>query len=113
MDGCADYMKHGLQVPDCVKQATADYERSQDRIGRFLDECCTECPSDEGALRGNIYAAYSTWCHSSDNRFSPVGSVTFYAEMAGRGYHPKKVNGSWMLMGIKPKSADPGKIKLT
>lgn len=111
MDGCRDYMEHGLNPPDCVRKATANYRNQNDRIGRFIDECCDQ---EDGVktVRGEIYQAYRMWCNSGDNRFKPVGSTTFYAELSVRGYAPMKSNGDWVVPGLKPKNVGGNRIAL-
>ncbi|MFD7026610.1 phage/plasmid primase, P4 family [Streptomyces sp. NPDC059917] len=61
-----------LTGPDTVRRATEDYAVTEDHIGRFLTECCTdERTGPRGAdargsgakvEQGLLYAAYSDWC---------------------------------------------------
>jgi putative DNA primase/helicase len=39
LDGLSDWMEHGLVFPDEVEQATAEYRRDSDQLGRFLEAC--------------------------------------------------------------------------
>lgn len=107
VDGCADYIRRGgLDVPECVKKATANYKRLHDRIGSFLDDCC-EQNENEKCQRGDLYVAYRQWCMRSDNKFSPLGSTTFYNEIIVRGYPIVKAS-DWYVHGLslkKPKVA--------
>ena len=113
IEGCKDYLNGGLRVPQCVKDATDKYEKSQDRIGRFIDECCEECDFENGDLRGTIYSAYTAWCHNPENRFQPMGSTSFYNEMSGRGYHIKHTATGYIMSGLKQRVPEKGKVKLT
>jgi putative DNA primase/helicase len=72
LDGCLAWQKHGLGLPDPVKEATTEYRQSMDLIGAFLDECCAIEP---GAVVGAtpLYVAYAAWCdeakeHSESQR---------------------------------------------
>jgi putative DNA primase/helicase len=38
LDGLRDWLDHGLKLPDEVKEATAEYRRDHDALGRFLEE---------------------------------------------------------------------------
>ena len=115
VDGCRDYLKNGLNPPECVKRATENYRKSHDRIGNFLDEYCV-CDEQAKILRGDLYAAYRRWCHLADNQYKPLGSTTFYNEIAMRGYHAKRERDGWFIEGLKEKPAatetGTGKIKL-
>jgi putative DNA primase/helicase len=37
--GLVDWLKHGLNSPAEIEQATADYRKDSDPLGRFLDAC--------------------------------------------------------------------------
>lgn len=112
-DGCADYIKNGLSAPECIVESTKNYRKLHDRIGNFLEEIC-EIGDDKKIPRGSLYSAYSQWCIKPDNRYKPMGSTTFYNEIAMRGYPIKRKTDGTYVMGLDLK-ADPsdGKIKLT
>lgn len=110
-DGCYDYMKNGLNPPDCVRKATANYREMHDRIGNFIKECCT-VGNDQKVVRGALYAAYRAWCCKSENKYNPMGSTTFYNEIAMRGYSIQKAN-EWYVMGLTVKTENSGRISLT
>lgn len=112
-DGCADYIKNGLSAPECIVEATKSYRKLHDRIGNFLEDRC-EIGEDKKVIRGALYSAYSQWCVQPDNRYKPMGSTTFYNEIAMRGYPIKHRNDGTFVFGmdIKEEQTD-GKIKLT
>lgn len=112
-DGCADYIKHGLNPPQCVIEATKNYRKLHDRVGNFIEDQC-EIGADKKILRGMLYAAYSQWCMKPDNRFKPMGSTTFYNEVAMRGFPIKRRNDGTFIIGIGVKEdTTDGKIKLS
>lgn len=114
-DGCADYIKNGLNPPPCVVEATKNYRKLHDRVGNFLEDCC-EFGEGKMILRGALYSAYSGWCVKPDNRYKPMGSTTFYNEVAMRGYPIKHRNDGTFVYGVALKESGPtdeGKIKLT
>ena len=100
-DGCMDYMKNGLNPPECVREATRNYRKMHDRIGNFISEMCV-VGGEEKVLRGELFSAYSRWCMKSDNRYKPVGSTTFYNEIAMRGYPVRKTS-DWYVCGLSIK----------
>ena len=112
-DGCADYIKNGLSAPECIAEATKNYRKLHDRIGNFLEDTC-EVGDDKKILRGALYSAYSQWCVKPDNRYKPMGSTTFYNEIAMRGYPIKHRNDGTFVLGLDIKEEPSnGKIKLT
>ena len=113
-DGCADYIAHGLAAPECILESTKNYRKLHDRIGNFLEERC-ETGEDKRVMRGELYSAYSQWCIKPDNRYKPMGSTTFYNEIAMRGYPIKHRNDGTFVFGmcLKEEEASDGKIKLS
>lgn len=100
MDGCAAYMKEGLNPPACVVEATALYRRMHDRMGSFIaDKLNTSDPS-AAAPRGDVYSAYRMWCGLPENRFSPMGSTTFYSELATKGFPSVRRSDGWYIKGV-------------
>lgn len=104
LDGCKDYMENGLNPPECVRTATENYRKMHDRIGNFIDTCCA-VGDDKKILRGSLYAAYRAWCFKAENKYHPLGSTTFYNEIAMRGYPIRKAN-DWFVCGL---DVDPNK----
>lgn len=103
MDGCRSYMRDGLNPPECVRKATRDYRNQNDRIGRFLDECTESGGEADLIKRGELYQVYRNWCVTGDNRFKPIGSTTFYNDLARRGYRIFHRNSGWYIDFLKLK----------
>lgn len=99
LDGAIDYARQGLNPPDCVRKATANYRRLHDRIGSFIEDCCEE-RQGEKAKRSDVYRVYRQWCNREDNRFSPIGSSIFYEELAVRGHGANKTGGEYMIQDL-------------
>ena len=111
-DGCADYIRNGLSAPECIVEATKNYRKLHDRVGNFIEDRC-DMGDDKSILRGTLYSAYSQWCVKPDNRYKPMGSTTFYNEIAMRGYPIKHRNDGTYVVGLdlKDETSD-GTIKL-
>lgn len=99
IDGCAEYFKQGLNPPDCVRKATADYRSKYDRIGNFIKECCIE-EKGRKIIRGDLYNAYRSWCNKAENRYKPLGTTSFYGEVEFRGYPVSRRNDGYYINGI-------------
>ena len=105
IDGCTDYIKNGLNPPECIIEATNNYRKLHDRIGNFLEERCT-VGDDKKIIRGTLYSSYSQWCMQPDNRYKPMGSTTFYNEIATRGYPIKRRNDGTYILGLDLKGGE-------
>lgn len=110
-DGCADYIKNGLNPPECVIEATKNYRKLHDRVGNFIEERCN-INAEAKVLRGSLYSAYSQWCMQPDNRYKPIGSTTFYNEIAARGYPVKRRNDGTYVLGLELTQDGNNTIKL-
>jgi putative DNA primase/helicase len=59
--GCLEWQKEGLNPPGIVKEATAQYQSEEDKIGRFISNCCIEKP--QVMVKSSVlYDAYVSWC---------------------------------------------------
>ena len=112
MDGCTDYLKNGLNPPECVRKSTEKYRTMYDRIGTFIKECCS-LGADKKVLRGTLNAAYERWCRSSENRYSPISPHKFYADIALRGFPLRVVHGDYYFKGLDVSVSSPSKIPLS
>lgn len=114
VDGCEDYMRNGLNPPKCVRDATESYRKLHDRIGNFIDESCVADPN-KSVMRGTLYSAYRQWCSKGENKYTPLGSTTFYNEIGMRGYAPKKKADGWYIAGLdlSQTASMDGRIQLT
>jgi putative DNA primase/helicase len=60
VEGCLDWQRDGLGVPDTIRDAMTDYRNDQDIVGRFLDECC-EADPNSWVPAADLYEAYRRW----------------------------------------------------
>lgn len=102
IDGCKDYLKNGLNPPECVRKSTQNYREMYDKTGMFIKECCT-IGEDKKVLRGDLNIAYRQWCSNPDNRHKPLGSQKFYSEIGLRGFPVIVKDGYYYFKGIEIK----------
>lgn len=80
--GCLAWQRHGLQDPEEVKAATAEYRSEQDRLAEFLSEHC-EVNREYRCKAGDLYGAYKSWCDASGERL--LSAIAFGMAMGERG----------------------------
>lgn len=72
----------GLDVPEGIREAGAEYKQESDRLGHFVHECCT---LGAGLMEpmtlglSGLYPAYSAWCKESG--MHPVGRAKFKMDL--------------------------------
>ncbi len=90
LDGCREWLKHGLAEPPIILGATDGYRDEQDVLADFFDECCLIEPGVRVSA-GRLYAAYMEWCKA--NGHDPDNSTVFGRKLTERGYPARKVPG--------------------
>jgi len=98
VEGCLDYLEHGLCPPEKVKAYTQEQREQFDDIGQFIQECCDrEEPPTYGAdwqtrtLGSDFTAICNWWCKKT------LGN--FYA------YSPKRMTQTLDRKGIPTKKS--------
>ena len=76
--GYRKYKTRGINSPACIKEATKEYHKEEDTVGRFVEE---KLETYMGNLlpAGEWYRAYNEWCEDQD--LHPKHNTTFGREM--------------------------------
>lgn len=61
VQGCLLWQQYGLEPPDEVKAATAEYRQDEDLIGKFITERC-QIGEDLEVQSSVLYKSYKEWC---------------------------------------------------
>lgn len=79
--GLRQYRERGLDSPECVKSATAEYRENSDKIGLFFSDCLerTEGTNTSGSA---AYRRYKLWC--SDIGYGIESKGTFFSDLRSR-----------------------------
>jgi len=97
--GCQMWLKDGLMVPDCVREATDEYKQEEDRLARFFDECCT-VGANERELFSRLYREYSEW--TQDRNETPLSATAFALELKRRGFQDERgEKGTKFRLGLR------------
>ena len=69
--GCLDFQKHGLNPPTVVKEAVEEYQRDEDSVADFIEECCIVGPEySVGATAA--YEAFEQWWEKNVSKKPPT-----------------------------------------
>ena len=81
VDGCLMWQREGLEQPQAVKQATAEYRSEMDVISAFIAECCII--GGAGTERAkSLFQAYAKW--AKENNEYEMKSTKFGIELGKR-----------------------------
>jgi P4 family phage/plasmid primase-like protien len=98
--GCLDWQEQGLNVPECLKQATAEYRSEQNVLGHFVEE---ELVTNDKlkAPCGQMYEHYKSW--TDKNGEYQMTATEFKERMEQRyGEAGRSAEGKfWKGVGIK------------
>ena len=92
--GCARWLEKGLQVPEEVVVATANYKKDSDDLGLFLEECLVIEPDRSIPMR-ELYDVYCTW-----EIKHPLGKKRFNEKLQRHGITKHKTDGTMVWRGI-------------
>lgn len=82
IEGWFLYRKEGLEPPQSIIEATAQYREESDKIGAFITECLDKNEGTNTAGK-DAYVAYARWCQ--DAGFGTENKNNFFAELKNKG----------------------------
>lgn len=81
IEGLKMYRAEGLDEPQAVQEAIAQYASETDIIGRFMEECLIE--DDQARIKlMDVYKRYCAWC--AENGIKSENSMVFRRMIEGR-----------------------------
>lgn len=90
------YLKEGLDLPESLRGPVRKYERDNDVVLQFLEECC-EYNVDEKIQCKALYHQYKVWARS--NGYYQLSSKKFFAEVEKHtDFYDRKDTGHGNLM---------------
>lgn len=97
VQGCLEWQAGGLQTPEVVRKATAEYRTEEDTLQPFFEDQCILDP-DAKAGATDLYKAYKTWCEDTEEK---SGSQTRFGRMmTDRGFDRKSDGSKFVYFGI-------------
>ena len=97
IEGCLRYQEDGLQYPQAVTEATAQYKSDSDFIGRFVGECCITGDACSVPAR-SLYQAFTKW--ASETGEESMAETAFGLRMKEKGYIKNRKETGVKYIGI-------------
>ena len=94
VQGCLEWQRSGLQIPDLVLAATEEYRSESDTVGRFVDESCLTLQSVKVKF-SSLYAALETWCNEGGDNLPSRKFVGQWLNV--NGFKNRHSGGRWYL----------------
>jgi putative DNA primase/helicase len=103
LDGCLEWQRNGLGVPQEVIEATREYEAEQDVFAMFLEEKCICAPS-ACALSLPLYDQYTAWAEHHGE--VPISYKAMASLLSERGFVKTKTAKGALYSGIGLRDED-------
>ncbi len=108
VQGCRQWLAHGLGEPPAVVAATRAYQAEQDLVGEFLDDRCQFSHNGRATVdrveRKALYVTYETWCRETGT--PAISPKKFNERIRERGVRELKAHGGrWFWLGLDIKDA--------
>lgn len=84
VNGCLEWQKQGLNEPEEVRIATANYQESQDILHDYITDNCLTVDPQANISVADLYKDYLSWCQETD--IDPVGKKKFNARLEEKNY---------------------------
>jgi putative DNA primase/helicase len=100
--GCRRWQIEGLgELPEAVKDATAEYRRDCDQLGEFFEDRCVIAPDDPSKFETAqaLYDAYLQHCQQNNEK-TIISKTEFGLRLRGKGLVKDKNQGARIWRGI-------------
>jgi len=105
--GCGEWRSIGLKPPKIVTDATEEYMETEDKLGRWLDECSDKLLGDvnDFAWSTDLFESWKSWTEANGEY---TGSHTKLSiELRARGFKPEKREAGNVFLKLKLKPWHP------
>jgi putative DNA primase/helicase len=102
VQGCLEWQRRGLAVPQRVRDYTAEYRAENDPIAEWIKDECEIAP-ENWAKASDLRARYERWCESAGVK--PIDSGTAWGKaLTGHGCarEKRRVGHGWQGIGLLP-----------
>ncbi len=98
--GCQEWLKHGLEPPGAVKEATLELQRENDPLAAFLLSCCR---IEQGASTSTsaLWNQYEAWAAAEGlTDKEKLRRLGFISRLKGRGFRLTRLGSGSILRGL-------------
>jgi putative DNA primase/helicase len=97
LEGFAAWHRNGLGAPPAVTDATEEYRKDSDTIGKWIEESCVIGPTFTAASK-ELFESYRRWC--KDHEADPESDHALGRDLSRRGIGTERRNGATVRRGI-------------
>ena len=101
VEGCIQWQREGLNPPEAVLVATAEYLKAEDAILAWLDEACVRNVQANEAI-GTLYASWKVWAELSGEQVGTQKRLSQSLENHGFGRNRTSSTRGFTGLRVKP-----------
>jgi putative DNA primase/helicase len=101
--GCLAWERDGLQPPEAVVAASAEWRQSANIVARFVEQCCVTAPHAQ-VVAADLYAAFQRWLKREGEQ--AMTQTAFGRRIDELGFCGDRANGSRIRRGIGLRTDD-------
>jgi putative DNA primase/helicase len=99
IQGCIEWQKSGLLLPEKIKDATRTYRNEMDQVSRFLDEKCVLDPN-ASVTKANLHEVYKSWCEANGELTEKISGFGRLLSKRGFSKNDRSTGGTRIWRGI-------------
>lgn len=100
--GCLEWQRDGLNPPEQLRAAAEEIRRSEDHLGRFLDDVCDRVDNERRMLFKTFYAQFEQWFQDNvdeSKRYCPTKKA-IGDQLRRKGYRMENSGGQAYVFGL-------------
>lgn len=102
LDGCTAYLAQDLGTCAAVSEATEEYKKDEDILGRFIEDCCI-VGTGRTAVKSAFREQLRTWLE--EHEYRPISDRQLKADLVKRGITQSRVSAyapwEWQGLGLR------------
>jgi putative DNA primase/helicase len=98
VQGCLEWLREGLGVPQEVIDATESYRQEMDHVGAFIADRCVQDITMKISV-GELYGAYINWCE--ENGEQALKKRDFGLQLSERGFAASRIGKARFRHGLR------------
>jgi putative DNA primase/helicase len=99
IEGCLQWQEVGLQTPQKILDAVAEYKSEMDRVHSWMEECCESKPRAGSETKASdLYHSYKYWAH--ENGEWAMSQRIFGNKLGEKGYKKVRKGQGQFYLGI-------------
>jgi putative DNA primase/helicase len=104
VDGCLEWQREGLDVPERVRQASEDYFADQDTFEQWMEDCLIVGDPRAFTTTRVLFTSWKGWAEARN--MAPGTEMAFVGTLSEKGYQQRRMNYGRGFKGLELNSGD-------